>query len=139
MSFETSQVVSSLINANSFLESKLRELKLRNDELEKKIQKYELKSFKTDYFSAETRTRQRIFKNIKDIITNLNEDLNRTNLDLTIKYVQIVKKMDMILLQIRISLIYLKQRKFQYKKFFISKISYLLVIKSMQLLEAIFK
>ena len=77
MSFETSQVVTSLINANSVLESKLRELKLRNDELEKKIQKYELKSFKTDYFSAETRTRQRIFKNIKEIIINLNDNKSR--------------------------------------------------------------
>ena len=59
---------------------------------EKKIKRYELLAFRTEYFAAEVRTKQRILKNIKDIVTNLNDDLNGSNLNLSIKSVEIVEK-----------------------------------------------
>ena len=86
---DTSSIISSFINANSCLESKVRELTKRNEELEKKIKRYELLAFRTEYFAAEVRTKQRILKNIKDIVTNLNDDLNGSNLNLSIKSVEI--------------------------------------------------
>ena len=89
---DTSSIITSFINANSRLESKLRELTIRNEELEKKIKKYELSAFRTEYFSSEVRTKQRILKNIRDIFSNINEDFCQSKVNLSIKSVQITEK-----------------------------------------------